>query len=148
MTRFLTCLLIFSSILLGCVSTPSQTIEFQTTNNARFEISSDQFSVVDIQPFETQLWRANTLVGAITTFETSPDFPTAIDEVKQGFREAKKGPGKPKPIEFPDDGYGFFVSFDGYTTAFIAKRDHPESWFTISVLDEVFDEIISSLTVR
>nr|WP_297401115.1 hypothetical protein [uncultured Marinobacter sp.] len=148
MARFFTCLLIGSGILPGCAFTPSQTIDFRTTNNARFESSSDQFGAVDIRPFETRLWRANTLVGSITTLETDPDFSTAIGEVKQGFHEATKGPGKPELLELPDNAFGFSVSCDGYTTAFIATRDRPESWFTISVLDETFDEVISSLTAR
>jgi hypothetical protein len=79
--------------------------------------------------------------------ETSPDFETAVDEVRQGSNETQQYSGKVKKLDLGGSAYGFSVTVKGYTTAFIATSEHPSSWITISTQDDVFGEVLSSLSV-
>lgn len=148
MTRFVTLIVLMVGFISGCASLTNQPIEFRTTANVSFKISSSQFDTVELQPSELQLWKNSDLVGSITTIETNPLFESAIKEVKQGFVEAHKGPGTPSELALPEGAYGFASSFRGYTTAFIARADNTESWITIGVRNDVFEEVISSMVLQ
>jgi len=71
----------------------------------------------------------------------------AVDEVRQGFNEAQRSSGKVVPLDLGNSAYGFSVAVNGYTTAFIATSKHPTSWITISTQDDIFEEVLSSLSV-
>jgi len=148
MTKTFTLLTLILAFISGCASFNSQSIEFRTTANVSFKISSSQFDTVEFQPSELQLWKNSDLVGSITTIETNPQFESAIKEVKQGFVEALKGSGTPCELALPEGAYGFASSFRGYTTAFIASADNTESWITIGVRNDVFEEVISSMVLQ
>lgn len=134
-------------LISGCAVTSQQPTAFRTSNNLVFELSESRFDTIDVQPFETQLWLDSTMVGSLTTMETSPDFDTAVDEVRQGFNEAQGSSGKVVQLDLGNSAYGFSVAVNGYTTAFIATSKHPTSWITISTQDDIFEEVLSSLSV-
>lgn len=148
MTKIFTLLTLILAFISGCASFNSQSIEFRSTANVSFEISSSQFDTVELHPSKLQLWKNSDLVGSVTTIETNPQFESAIKEVKQGFVEALKGPGTPSELALPEGTYGFASSFRGYTTAFIARADNAGSWITISLKDDAFDEVFSSMALK
>lgn len=135
------------SLLSGCAATGQTPIEFHTSNHLTFELGNGRFDTIDVQPFETQLWLGSAMVGSLMTMETSPDFDTAVDEVRQGFNEAQRSSGKVVQLDLGNRAYGFSVAVNGYTTAFIATSKHPTSWITISTQDDIFEEVLSSLSV-
>ncbi|PSF13734.1 hypothetical protein [Marinobacter shengliensis] len=135
------------SMLSGCAATGQTPIQFRTSNDLTFELSNSQFDTVDVQPFETQIWLDSAMIGSLMTMETNPDFDTAVDEVRQGFDEAEKSSGKIVQLDLGDSAYGFSVTVNGYTTAFIATSKHPTSWITISIKEDVFDDVLSSMSV-
>ncbi|PPI85119.1 hypothetical protein KEHDKFFH_05000 [Marinobacter maroccanus] len=137
-----------ASLISGCAVTDQASIEFRTSNNLAFEINQDRFDTVDIQPSETKIWRGSELVGSVATMETNADFSTAVEEVRHGFREAKKSFGDVIKLKLGEGVYGFSATVNDYTTAFIATSNHPSSWVTISADDDVFYEVLSTLTVR
>lgn len=112
MRKFIILRIVLASLISGCAVTDQAPIEFRTSNNLTFELSKSRFDTIDMQPFETQLWLDSALVGSLMTMETSTDFETAVDEVRQGSNEA----------------------------------EHPSSWITISTQDDVFGEVLSSLS--
>lgn len=148
MTRLVVSLILIVSLISGCTSLDSRPIGFRAAPNTSFTISSDQFDTVEIQSSEIHLWKDSDLVGSITTIEKNPNYQSAIEEVKQGFIEAQRGPGKTSLLALPDGAYGFSTSFSGYTTAFIAIHDQPESWITISTRDSLFKGVLSSITIK
>jgi len=148
MKALIACGIFLISLISGCASINQQAIEFRTSNGIAFEFNSRQFDTVDIQPSETQIWRGSELVGSVVTMETNADFSTAVEEVRQGFREAQKSSGDVTKLELGEGIYGFSATVNGYTTAFIATSNHPSSWVTISADDDVFYEVLSTLTVR
>lgn len=148
MTRFVVSLILIVVIISGCASFSSHPVEFRAAPNTSFTLNSDRFDAIEIQPSEIQLWEGSDLVGTIMTVETNPQSKTAINEVKQGFVEAQKGPGAPSELQLPESAYGFASTFRGYTTAFIAVAEYNESWITISVKDDLFDEVLSSIAIR
>lgn len=148
MKAFIACGIFLVSLISGCASLNQESIEFHTSNNIKFELSSGRFNSVNVQPFETQLWLDTELVGSILTMETNPDFSTAVEEVRQGFREAQKSSGKVTELDLGEGIFGFSVTVNGYTTAFIATSQHPSSWITISTTDNVSDEVLSTLKVH
>ena len=87
-------------------------------------------------------------MGSVATMETNADFSTAVEEVRQGFREARKSSGDVTELDLGEGVYGFSATVNGYTTAFIATSSHPSSWITISTDDDVFYEVLSTLTVH
>lgn len=148
MTRFVVSFILMVVFISGCASFSSHPVEFRAAPNTSFTLNSDRFDAIEIQPSEIQLWEGSDLVGTIITVETNPQSKTAINEVKQGFVEAQKGPGTPGELQLPEGAYGFASTFRGYTTAFIAVADYNESWITISVKDDIFDAVLSSITIR
>lgn len=139
---------IFLAILIsGCAVTDQPPVEFRSSNNLAFEINQDGFDAVDIQPSETKIWRGSELVASVATMETNADFSTAVEEVRQGFREAQKSSGNVTELNLGEGVYGFSATVNGYTTAFIATSNHPSSWVTISTTDDVFGEVLSTLAV-
>lgn len=148
MKTFVMLICLMTGFISGCASLNNQTVEFRATSSTSFGISSDQFNTVELQPSEILLWKGADLIGSITTVKTNPKSETAINEVKQGFVEAQKGPGAPRELTLPEGAYGFASSFRGFTTAFIAVVGDSEFWITISVKDDVFDQVLSSITVR
>jgi len=78
------------------------------------------------------------------TFELSKSRFDAIEV--QPF-ETQQYSGKVKKLDLGGSAYGFSVTVKGYTTAFIATSEHPSSWITISTQDDVFGEVLSSLSV-
>lgn len=147
MKRFIATGIVLISLISGCAVTSQEPTAFRTSNNLVFELSESRFDTIDVQPFETQLWLDSTMVGSLTTMETSPDFDTAVDEVRQGFNEAQRSSGKVVQLDLGNSVYGFSVAVNGYTTAFIATSKHPTSWITISTQDDIFKEVLSSLSV-
>lgn len=145
MKAFIACGIFLVSLISGCASLNHESIEFHTSNNIKFELTSGRFDSVNVQPFETQLWLDTELVGSILTMETNPDFSTAVEEVRQGFREAQKSSGNVAELDLGKGVFGFSVTVNGYTTAFIATSQHPSSWITISTTDNVSDEVLSTL---
>ena len=87
-------------------------------------------------------------MGAVATMETNAEFSTAVEEVRQGFREAQKSSGDVTELDLGEGVYGFSATVNGYTTAFIATSNQPSSWVTISTDDDVFYEVLSTLTVH
>ncbi|WP_341581092.1 hypothetical protein [Marinobacter metalliresistant] len=148
MKAFIACGIFWVSLISGCASLNQESIEFHTSNNIKFELSSGRFDSVNVQPFETQLWLDTELVGSILTMETNPDFSTAVEEVRQGFREAQKSSGNVTELDLGEGIFGFSVAVNRYTTAFIATSQHPSSWIIISTTDSVSDEVLSTLKVH
>lgn len=148
MARLVVSLILIVVFISGCASFSSHSVEFRAAPNTSFTLNSDRFDAIEIQPSEMQLWEGSDLVGTIMTVETNPQSKTAIGEVKQGFVEAQKGPGAPIELQLPDGAYGFASTFRGYTTAFIAVANNNESWITISVKEDLFDEVLSSIAIR
>ncbi len=148
MTRLLVAAALATCLLSGCASIHSQPIAFRTAPNTSFTINSDQFNTVDIQSSEIQLWQGSNLVGSIMTIQTNPAYQSAIEEVKEGFLEARRGPGEVSELALPEGAYGFSTSFDGHTTAFIAVHNQLESWITISTRNALFEEVLSSIAVE
>lgn len=148
MTRVIASLILIVVIISGCASFGSRPVEFRATPSTSFALNSDKFDAIEIQSSEILLWEGSDLVGSITTVETNPQSETAINEVKQGFVEAQKGSGAPSELQLPEGAYGFASTFRGYTTAFIAVAEYNESWVTISVKDDVFDDVLSSITIK
>lgn len=81
------------SLVSGCASLDQQPIEFRTSSDIVFKLNSRQYDAVDIQHFETQLWRDSVLVVSVMSMETNAAFSTAVEEVRQGFKEAQKSFG-------------------------------------------------------
>lgn len=148
MTRFVVSLILITVLISGCASFKSNPVEFRATPHITFTLNGDKFDAIEIQSSEIQLWEDSDLVGTISTIETNPQSNTAINEVKQGFTEAQKGPGTPRELQLPEGAYGFASTFRGYTTAFISVANNNESWITISVKEDLFDEVLSSITIR
>lgn len=148
MKAVMACGIFLISLISGCASLDQHPIEFRTPNDLAFELNRGRFDTVDIQPFETQLWRDSELVGSVMSMETSAEFSTAAEEVREGFREAQKSSGDVSELDLGEGVYGFSVSVNGYKTAFIATSKHPSIWITISTSDNVFDEVLSTLTVH
>lgn len=146
MKAFMACGIFLINQISGCASFDQQPIEFRTSNDIAFKLSRGQFDTVDIQPFETQLWRDSELVGSVMSMETSAEFSTAAEEVREGFREAQKSSGDVAELDLGKGVYGFSASVNGYTTAFIATSKHPSTWVSISTADNVFDEVLATLT--
>ena len=142
------CRIFWITLLAGCTSLNQQSFEFHTANNIAFELGSGQFDTVDIQPFETQLWRDSELVASVATIETNANFPTAVEEVRQGFIEAQKSSGHLAKLDLGEGVYGFSATVNGYTTAFIATSKHPSTWITISTDKNIFGDVLSTLTVK
>lgn len=142
------CGIFWISLISGCASLYEQATEFRTSNGIAFEFNSRHFDTVDIQPPETQIWRGSDLVGSVATMETNADFSTALEEVRQGYKEAQKSSGDVTELDLCEGVYGFSATVNGYTTAFIATSSHPSSWITISTDDDVFYEVLSTLTVH
>lgn len=147
MRRFIILRIVLASLVSGCAVTDQASIEFRTSNDLTFELSKSRFDAIEVQPFETQLWLDSAIVGSLRTMETSQDFETAVDEVRQGSNETQQYSGKVKKLDLGGSAYGFSVTVKGYTTAFIATSEHPSSWITISTQDDVFGEVLSSLSV-
>lgn len=135
------------SLVSGCASLDQQPIEFRTSSDIVFKLNSKQYDTVDIQHFETQLWRDSVLVVSVMSMETNAAFSTAVEEVGQGFKEAQKSFADVTELNVGKGIYGFSASVDGYTTAFIATSNHPSSWVAISTTDDVFDEVLPTLAV-
>ncbi|EMP54424.1 hypothetical protein MSNKSG1_15741 [Marinobacter santoriniensis NKSG1] len=148
MKVLIACAMFSFSLFSGCASLNQESIQFHTSNNAIFELRSGKFDSVRVQPFETQLWLDANLVGSITTMKTNSDFSTAVEEVRQGFREAQKSSGKVTELDLGEGNFGFSVTVNGYTTAFIATSQEPLSWATISMTDSVSDDVLSNLRVH
>ena len=148
MRRSIILRIVLASLISGCASLNQQAIEFRISNGIAFEFNSGQFDTVDIQPSETQIWRGSELVGSVATMETNADFSTAVEEVRQGFREARKSSGDVTELDLGEGVYGFSATINGYTTAFIATSNHPSSWVTISTADDVFYQVLSTLAVH
>ena len=79
--------------------------------------------------------------------ETNADFSTALEEVRQGYKEAQKSSGDVTELDLGEGVYGFSATINGYTTAFIATSN-PSSWVTISTADDVFYQVLSTLAVH
>ena len=148
MKRIASLMLLMVAFVSGCTPLIKQPIEFRTTTNVSFSIDSGQFDVVELQSSETLLWKDSELVGIITTVVTAPQSGTATKEVKQGFIENQRSSGAAIELSLPKGAYGFASSVRGFTTAFIAVANYDEFWITISVRDDFFDELLSSISIR
>lgn len=148
MKALIACGIFLISLISGCASLNQQAIEFRTYNGIAFEFNSRQFDTVDIQPSETQIWRGSELVGSVATMETNADFSSAVEEVRQGFREAQKSSDDLTELDLGEGVYGFSATVNGYTTAFIATSKHPSTWITISADANIFENVLSTLTVN
>ncbi|KMQ73033.1 hypothetical protein [Marinobacter subterrani] len=148
MKALMACGIFLISLISGCAALYQQPTEFRTSNGIIFKLNSRQFDTVDIQPLETQLWRESKLVGSVITVETNPEFSTAMGEVRQGYREAQKSSGVVRELDLGEGVYGFSATINSYTTAFIATSTHPSAWITISTDENIFDDVLSTLTVN
>ena len=142
------CGIFWISLISGCASLYQQATEFRTSNGIAFEFNSRHFDTVDIQPSETQIWRGSDLVGSVATMETNADFSTALEEVRQGYKEAQKSSGDVTELDLCEGVYGFSATVNGYTTAFIATSKHRSTWITISADENIFDNVLSTLRVN
>lgn len=147
MKHFASLILFFVLLTTGCASFNKQPVEFQTAADVNISINSDQFDAVELQLADTLLWQNSELVGIITVIDTAPQFQTAIDEVKQGYKANLESSEPTRELDLPAGAYGFASSLRGFTTAFIAVEKSEESWVTISVRDDFFNEILSSVSV-
>lgn len=133
---------IFSFLFL-CACASHKPITFKPLLGVEFVIH-ESFDTVDLADNEILLYKNNALSGTIKRIKNDSN-STAVQALKEGFIEAKKGTHKPVIIDVKEGGYGFVVHTDNFSTIFVASSQENSSWSEISVKKEDFLIIANTL---
>ena len=149
MARLLPLLILIAAALsTGCAPIPEQKIDFHTPVSATLSFATDQFDTLELQENEILLYLDRQLIGSVATVATNPKFDSAQAELKNGLWEAQQGSADPSLLPLPPGAFGFSTSANEYTTGFIAFVDQPHAWLIISIRNEWFKDVLSTLEIR
>ncbi len=138
-------IIILSILMLGCSA--NQSIDIEPINGIKFSLPMESKFRLQMQDAEIYIYQEKTLVGSIQRVPTISGH-TAVEALKEGFTEAQKGSNKPTVIDTANDGFGFSVNVDDYTTLFIASDNNQSHWAVISIKREHFDYLVSRLQIK
>ncbi|WP_250657810.1 hypothetical protein [Alkalimarinus coralli] len=137
-------LLLFT--LSACVNTSPITIK--PTLGIEFAVPVETIDLIEMAENELLLYRKQQLVGSMQRVPAPEPGKTAIESLKEGFKEAQKGTNKPSILSLPVGSYGFVVNTIDFSTAFIATQNDTRNWVVVSIKKDQYDMLIESLKLK